>query len=41
MCEARGRFLYEAIPNILPYDYLTDLEIEIWNIKAKEKQALG
>jgi len=30
ICYARGRFLYEARPDIFPQGYLTEDEIMLW-----------
>jgi hypothetical protein len=30
LAEARGRFLYEIRPDIMPYDHLTHDEIQLW-----------
>ena len=30
LCHLRGRFLYEARPDIFPEGFLTNAEIELW-----------
>ena len=30
LCAVRGRFLFEARPDIFPEGYLTGCEIELW-----------
>lgn len=37
LCEARGKFLYEARPDLFPEGYLTQLEVAIWNEYYRER----
>jgi hypothetical protein len=30
ICSVGGQFLYQAAPNLFPYDYPTDLELTLW-----------
>jgi hypothetical protein len=39
MCQNAGKFLYEARPDILPYGYLTPLEMELWEMFYKERKS--
>ncbi len=32
MCHQRGAFLYQIRPDVMPYGFLTDLEIELWEM---------
>lgn len=45
MCAARsmnngvvggGRFLFEVIPDLIPYGYFTEIERELWNMFTAE-----
>lgn len=40
LCDARGKFLYEARPDLFPQGFLTTTEIELWgkHYKAKRRQ---
>jgi len=31
LCKLHGRFLFEALPDLLPERFLTEAEIELWN----------
>lgn len=44
LCANRGRFMFEARPDIFPEGYLTDCEIELWGIyhsNLNERQKHG
>ena len=32
LCGDKGRFLYEACPDIFPQGYLTDTELHLWGL---------
>lgn len=32
LCHSRGRFLFEARPDLFPAELLTDTELELWSI---------
>ena len=36
LCHNKGRFLYEARPDLFPEGYLTTLEIELWGDFCEE-----
>jgi len=38
LCFARGRFLYEARPDLFPEGYLTRTEIGLWSRFYSEKK---
>ena len=38
LCEMRGRFLYEARPDLFPEGYLTDDEIGLWARHYEDQQ---
>jgi len=40
LCHQKGKFLYEARPDLFPEGYLTNLELELWHdfIEDKNKQ---
>jgi len=38
LCHAKGKFLYEARPDLFPQGYLTSLELELWNDFLAEKK---
>lgn len=38
MCWGQGRFLFEVIPDIFPYDHLTDLEQSLWVRYAEQRR---
>jgi hypothetical protein len=37
LCADRGRFLFEARPDIFPEGYLTPTETAIWGMYYKER----
>jgi hypothetical protein len=38
LCAERGRFLFEARPDIFPEGYLTSTELSIWGLYYKERE---
>lgn len=38
LCHHKGKFLYEARPDILPQGFLTSLEVDLWNDFLTEKK---
>lgn len=32
LCERRGQFIFQVRPDIFPEGYLTDTEIELWDL---------
>lgn len=39
LAELRGRFLFEIIPDMFPYDHLTPQEIALWARYYEHKTA--
>jgi len=39
LCSERGRFLFEARPDLFPEGYLTDTETAIWGKWYEERNA--
>lgn len=39
LCAERGRFLYEARPDVFPAGYLTDTETALWGLFYEERSA--
>jgi len=37
LCHSRGRFLFEVLPDIFPEGYLTDTEVELWEMHYQEQ----
>lgn len=37
LCAERGRFLFEARPDLFPGGYVTDLEMHIWDFYYRER----
>lgn len=37
LCAERGRFLFEARPDLFPAGYVTDVEMEVWNFYYRER----
>lgn len=38
LCAQRGKFLYEARPDIVPFDYLSNLELHLWELYYQSQQ---
>jgi len=36
LCHSRGRFLFEILPDLFPEGYLTELEVELWEMHFEE-----
>lgn len=37
LCELRGRFLFEALPDLFPEGRLTDVEVALWGQYYEDK----
>ena len=35
-----GRPLFEIMPDVFPGDYMTDTELELWNLEIERKNEL-
>jgi hypothetical protein len=38
LCDAKGRFLYEVLPEYFPDKFLTETEVELWALYFDEKE---
>ena len=38
LCAERGRFLFEARPDVFPEGYLTETEIGVWGMYYAERE---
>jgi len=36
LCHLRNSYLYEARPDIVPYGFCSDLEMELWELYYKD-----
>ena len=39
LCDIRGRFLFEALPDLFPAGRLTDVEVGLWGLYYEQKHA--
>lgn len=40
LCDVRGKFLYEARPDLFPEGFLSESEIELWDLYYEYKASL-
>jgi hypothetical protein len=41
LCAERGRFLFEARPDLFPEGYVTDVEMQVWNFYYQERNEMA
>lgn len=37
LCDSRGRFLFEVLPDLFPERRLTDVEMTLWGMYYRDK----
>ena len=38
LADSRNKFLFEIRPDLFPHGYLTDTELEMWELYYQDKQ---
>lgn len=39
LCDMRGRFLFEVLPDLFPQGRLTDVEVGLWGLYYEQKNS--